>query len=59
MSVTGAAMAGRCAWHDVPDDAVITVPNRAGKTMVWPMWGVLSPDHPLLHAGPDDLRRQI
>ena len=25
------------AWHDVPDDAVITVPNRAGKTMVWPM----------------------
>jgi hypothetical protein len=29
------------AWHDVPDDAVITVPNRAGKTMVWPMRGVL------------------
>jgi len=24
-------------WLDVPDDAVITVPNRAGRTMVWPM----------------------
>src|ERR1700738_4875170 len=22
---------------DVPDDAVITEPNRAGRTMVWPM----------------------
>lgn len=27
-------------WHDVPDDALITVPNRAGKTMVWPMRGI-------------------
>ena len=28
-------------WHDVPDDAVITEPNRAGRTMVWPIkgWG--------------------
>ncbi|XSC46617.1 hypothetical protein ACF1BQ_013035 [Bradyrhizobium sp. RDT10] len=26
-------------WIDVPDDAVITEPNRAGRTMVWPMWG--------------------
>ncbi|MGY3359728.1 hypothetical protein ACVWZK_006391 [Bradyrhizobium sp. GM0.4] len=25
-------------WIDVPDDAVITEPNRAGKTMVWPMF---------------------
>lgn len=25
------------AWIDVPDDAVITEPNRAGRTMVWPM----------------------
>jgi hypothetical protein len=24
-------------WIDVPDDAVITEPNRAGHTMVWPM----------------------
>jgi hypothetical protein len=26
-------------WHDVPDDAVITEPNRVGRTMVWPMRG--------------------
>ena len=24
-------------WWDVPDDAVITEPNRAGRTMVWPI----------------------
>ena len=24
-------------WIDVPDDALVTVPNRAGRTMVWPM----------------------
>jgi hypothetical protein len=24
-------------WIDVPDDAVIKEPNRAGRTMVWPM----------------------
>src|SRR3977135_1188907 len=24
-------------WIDVPDDALITEPNRAGRTMVWPM----------------------
>ena len=29
------------AWHDVPDDAVITEPNRAGKTMVWPMRSIV------------------
>lgn len=31
-------------WHDVPDDAVITVPNLYGKTMVWPIkgWGGLT-----------------
>jgi hypothetical protein len=23
-------------WIDVPNDAVITEPNRAGRTMVWP-----------------------
>lgn len=27
------------AWFDVPDDAVITVPNRVGRTMVWPIRG--------------------
>ena len=26
-------------WIDVPDDAVITEPNRAGRTMVWPIRG--------------------
>ena len=26
-------------WIDVPDDAVVTVPNRAGRTMVWPVQG--------------------
>lgn len=25
-------------WIDVPDDAVITEPNRAGRTMVWPIY---------------------
>jgi hypothetical protein len=24
-------------WVDVPDDAVITVPNRIGRAMLWPM----------------------
>jgi hypothetical protein len=24
-------------WFDVPDDSVITEPNRAGRTMVWPL----------------------
>lgn len=25
-------------WMDVPPDAVITEPNRAGRTMVWPIY---------------------
>ena len=28
-------------WITVPDDAVITEPNRAGRTMVWPIKGTL------------------
>lgn len=24
-------------WYEVPDDAVITVPNKVGRTMVWPI----------------------
>lgn len=24
-------------WLDVPDDAVITEPNRVGRTMIWPI----------------------
>lgn len=27
-------------WVDVPDDALITEPNRAGRAMVWPIYGV-------------------
>ena len=26
-------------WVDVPDYAVIAEPNRAGRTMVWPIYG--------------------
>ena len=26
-------------WIDVPDDAVITEPNKFGRTMVWPYMG--------------------
>jgi hypothetical protein len=25
-------------WWDVPDEAVIAGPNRAGRTMVWPIY---------------------
>jgi hypothetical protein len=25
-------------WWDVPDEAVIREPNRAGRTMVWPIY---------------------
>ena len=28
-------------WHEVPEDAVITEPNRVGRTMVWPIRGYL------------------
>jgi hypothetical protein len=28
-------------WIDVPDEAVITEPNRLGRTMVWPIRGYL------------------
>jgi hypothetical protein len=28
-------------WIEVPDDAVITEPNRIGRTMVWPIRGYL------------------
>jgi hypothetical protein len=28
-------------WFDVPEDAVITEPNRVGRTMVWPIKGYL------------------
>ena len=25
-------------WIDVPDDSVITEPNKVGRTMVWPVY---------------------
>jgi hypothetical protein len=28
-------------WYDVPEDALITEPNRVGRTMVWPITGSL------------------
>ncbi|MBR0716034.1 hypothetical protein [Bradyrhizobium liaoningense] len=28
-------------WVDVPDDAVISEPNRVGRTMVWPIYGYM------------------
>lgn len=28
-------------WVDVPEDAVLTVPNLEGETMVWPMYGYM------------------
>ena len=28
-------------WHDVPPEAVITEPNRIGRTMVWPIRGYM------------------
>jgi hypothetical protein len=31
-------MASDTVWVDVPDEALITTPNRIGRTMVWPVW---------------------
>lgn len=25
-------------WYDVPDEAVLTTPNRDGRTIVWPIY---------------------
>lgn len=30
-------------WVEVPEDALISEPNRAGRTMVWPIWGHQGP----------------
>ena len=42
-------------WVDVPDEAVITEPNRVGRTMVWPIKRLSGTEHPLLHAGQHDV----
>src|SRR5258708_36854629 len=39
-------------WVDVPNDAVITEPNKAGKTMVWPLYGYLGTSIRCFMAGP-------
>jgi hypothetical protein len=28
-------------WVDVPEEAVISEPNRVGRTMVWPIYGYM------------------
>ncbi len=35
------ARSGELIWVDVPEDAVISEPNRVGRTMVWPIYGYL------------------
>jgi len=37
--VPRAAVSEDMVWVDVPDQAVITEPNKAGRTMVWPLYG--------------------
>jgi hypothetical protein len=37
--VPKAANSKDMTWVDVPDEAVITEPNKAGRTMVWPLYG--------------------
>ena len=32
--------AANAIWVDVPDEAVITEPNKAGRTMIWPLYGL-------------------
>jgi hypothetical protein len=45
-------------WIEVPDDAVITEPNRVGRTMVWPIKGALGISIQL-HARQHDLIRAL
>jgi len=33
-------------WIDVPDNSVITEPNKAGRTMVWPVYFGSEEDNP-------------
>ena len=32
---------GAFLWVDVPDDAVVKGPNLDGRTLVWPIWGLI------------------
>jgi hypothetical protein len=45
-------------WVDVPENSVITEPNKAGRTMVWPVYFEGAPStniDPLLFAREHDL----
>jgi hypothetical protein len=33
-------------WVDVPEESVITEPNKAGRTIVWPTYGESDTDEP-------------
>jgi hypothetical protein len=46
-------------WIDVPDDAVITEPNRVGRTMVWPMPPVYDYEGEAPSQGSDALCRAL
>lgn len=37
-------------WVDVPDAAVVTVPNLYGRAMVWPMNGTINPETKTLES---------
>ena len=53
MAVT--ACGSKAIWFDVPDDAVITEPNRVGRTMVCANSRLSRADDPLFHAGQHDV----
>jgi hypothetical protein len=36
--VPNAPSSENLVWVDVPDEAIITEPNKAGRTMVWPLY---------------------
>jgi hypothetical protein len=46
-------------WVDVPDDALITEPNRAGRTMVWPLRTGAAISIRCFYAGKHDLVDRI
>lgn len=33
-----APLSSELVWVEVPDEAIVKEPNKAGPTMVWPMW---------------------
>src|SRR5882672_9504361 len=37
LTLSGRRRINNNEWINAPDDAVITEPNRAGRTMVWPL----------------------